>query len=191
MIVVVLSFSERRSNVNSGKFDFPTYNKSAADDVENILATLMEMSINKGTINWNKIENINAKGEIACFEQFLLFSQCFQKSSAEEASKSVYLWERVQIHFFPQCFQKLSTTMISKIITYSYNEFLNYLDFLIQFLDISSLCNAYVRWCNNILFRLSFIRGKETEESWYGKLKLNGMTIYKIILNEFSLRLIN
>ena len=28
----------------------------------------------------NKMENIVAKGEIACFEQFLLFSLCFQKA---------------------------------------------------------------------------------------------------------------
>ena len=38
-----------------------------------------------------------AKGEIACFEQFLLLSQCFQKSSASEASKSVYMLERVNL----------------------------------------------------------------------------------------------
>ena len=43
-----------------------------------------------------KVENIMAKGEIACFEQFLLFSQCFQMSSAAEGSKSVYMWERVK-----------------------------------------------------------------------------------------------
>ena len=27
------------------------------------------------------VENIVGKGEIACYEQFLLFSQCFQKQS--------------------------------------------------------------------------------------------------------------
>ena len=37
----------------------------------------------------NRVETIVAKGEIACYEQFLLLSQCFQKSSAAEASKSV------------------------------------------------------------------------------------------------------
>ena len=37
-----------------------------------------------------------AKGEIACFEQFLLLSQCFQKSSAAEASESVDMLERVK-----------------------------------------------------------------------------------------------
>ena len=35
-----------------------------------------------------------AKEEIACFENILLFSQCFQKPSAAEASKRVYMWER-------------------------------------------------------------------------------------------------
>ena len=27
-----------------------------------------------------RVENIVGKGEIACYEQFLLFSQCFQKT---------------------------------------------------------------------------------------------------------------
>ena len=36
------------------------------------------------------------KGEIPCFEQFLLLSKCFQKSSAAEASESVYMWERIK-----------------------------------------------------------------------------------------------
>ena len=35
-----------------------------------------------------------ANGEIACFEQFLLLPQCFQKLSAADASESVYMWER-------------------------------------------------------------------------------------------------
>ena len=43
-----------------------------------------------------KVENIVAKGEIACFEQFFLLSQCFQKLSAAEVSKSLYMWERVK-----------------------------------------------------------------------------------------------
>ena len=42
----------------------------------------------------NKIENIVAKGEIACFEQFLLLLQFFQKSSAADALKYVYMRER-------------------------------------------------------------------------------------------------
>ena len=39
-----------------------------------------------------------AKGEIACFEQFLLLSLCFQKAAltAAEASESVYMRERVK-----------------------------------------------------------------------------------------------
>ena len=31
---------------------------------------------------WQRDENIAIKGEIACFEQFHLLLQCFQKSSA-------------------------------------------------------------------------------------------------------------
>ena len=33
------------------------------------------------------VENIVGKGEIARYEQFLLFSQCFQKLSVVDASK--------------------------------------------------------------------------------------------------------
>ena len=35
------------------------------------------------------VENIVGKGEIARYEQFLLFPQCFQKSSVVDASKGV------------------------------------------------------------------------------------------------------
>ena len=34
-----------------------------------------------------RVENIVAKAEIACFEQFLLLPQCFQKSFAAEIVK--------------------------------------------------------------------------------------------------------
>ena len=35
------------------------------------------------------VENIVGKGEIACYEQFLRFPQCFQKLSSVDASKWV------------------------------------------------------------------------------------------------------
>ena len=45
---------------------------------------------------WHKAENIVSKGEIACFEQFLLV---FKKPSAAEASESVYFRERVIFNY--------------------------------------------------------------------------------------------
>ena len=42
-----------------------------------------------------EVEIIVAKAEIARFEQFLLLTQCFQMSSAAEASENIYRWERV------------------------------------------------------------------------------------------------
>ena len=45
-----------------------------------------KISIIEGIITENKYENIVAKGEIARFEQYLLLSQYFQKSSAADAS---------------------------------------------------------------------------------------------------------
>ena len=41
------------------------------------------------------VENILAKGEIARFEEFLILSHCFQILSADEVSKCVYKWERI------------------------------------------------------------------------------------------------
>ena len=37
------------------------------------------------------------KGEIARYEQFLLFPQCFQKACFPEASKGVIVWEWVKL----------------------------------------------------------------------------------------------
>ena len=37
------------------------------------------------------------KGEIACYEQFLLFPQCFQKACCPGASKGVVVWKWVKI----------------------------------------------------------------------------------------------
>ena len=43
-----------------------------------------------------KVENIVANGEIARFDQFLLLSQCFEKSSAAVTSESICMWKRVK-----------------------------------------------------------------------------------------------
>ena len=40
-------------------------------------------------------ENTVGKEEIARYEQFLLFPQCFQKACFPRASKSVIVWEYV------------------------------------------------------------------------------------------------
>ena len=39
----------------------------------------------------DEMENIVGKGESACYEQFLLFPQCFQKLSSVDTSKSVFI----------------------------------------------------------------------------------------------------
>ena len=40
---------------------------------------------------FDRVENIVGKEEIACYEQFLLFPQCFQKLSVVDASKRVFV----------------------------------------------------------------------------------------------------
>ena len=42
-----------------------------------------------------QVENTVGKGEIARYEQFLLFPQCFQKACCPGASKGVTVWEWV------------------------------------------------------------------------------------------------
>ena len=37
------------------------------------------------------VENIVGKEEIACYKQFLLFPQCFQKLSVVDVSKCVFM----------------------------------------------------------------------------------------------------
>ena len=44
---------------------------------------------------FKQVENTVVKGEIACYEQFLLFPQCFQKACFPGASKGVIVWEWV------------------------------------------------------------------------------------------------
>ena len=43
------------------------------------------------------VENTLVKGEIACYEQFLLFPQCFQKACFPGASKGAIVWEWVNL----------------------------------------------------------------------------------------------
>ena len=42
-----------------------------------------------------RVENTVGKGEIARYEEFLLFPQCFQKACFPGASKSVIVWQWV------------------------------------------------------------------------------------------------
>ena len=42
-----------------------------------------------------QVENTVGKGEIARYEQFLLFSQCFQKTCFQGVSKGVIVWKWV------------------------------------------------------------------------------------------------
>ena len=49
------------------------------------------------------------KGEIARYEQFLLFPQCFQKASFPGASKGVIVWERVNDEAAEKMARKINT----------------------------------------------------------------------------------
>ena len=49
------------------------------------------------------VENTVGKGEIACYEQFLLFPQCFQKACTADTQKQGLVWERIKliVYLFP------------------------------------------------------------------------------------------
>ena len=43
-----------------------------------------------------RVENTVGKGEIACYKQFLLFPQCFQKPCTTDTKKPGLVWERIK-----------------------------------------------------------------------------------------------
>ena len=63
------------------------------------------------------VENTVGKGEIACYEQFLLFPQCFQKACFPGASKGVIVWEWVNIFgkYFEDSLKTHVTIVLKKI----------------------------------------------------------------------------
>ena len=68
--------------------------KAFADDKLNVTKMIIS--------GFDSVENIVGKGEIACYEQFLLFPQCFQKASFLEESKGVIVWEWVKDNIHSQ-----------------------------------------------------------------------------------------
>ena len=58
-----------------------------------------------------RVENTVGKGEIARYEQFLLFPQCFQKASFPGASKGVIVWDWVKHFYFPSIVKQVLTNL--------------------------------------------------------------------------------
>ena len=58
--------------------------KQTADDILKCIQNENEMPY--------RVENIVRKGEIACYQQFLLFSQCFPQLYIYNASKCDIVW---------------------------------------------------------------------------------------------------
>ena len=67
-----------------------------ADIFENIWAKIWKISINETIIILKGVEHIVAN-EIAHHEQFLLFTQCFHKSSTMNALICICTWEIVNV----------------------------------------------------------------------------------------------
>ena len=47
----------------------------------------------------NLLENNVGKGEIALYEQFLLFPHCFQKKNTADTQKPGIVWERANLSY--------------------------------------------------------------------------------------------
>ena len=57
-----------------------------------------------------RLHNTVGKGEIARYQQFLIFLQCFQNSCTKDTRKQVLVWERINSFlFFMQPIQTLCT----------------------------------------------------------------------------------
>ena len=54
-----------------------------------------------------RVENTVGKGEIARYEQFLLFPQCFQKACFPGASKDIIVWERLKLILTAKAFENI------------------------------------------------------------------------------------
>ena len=76
-----------------------TWSKLKVFAVDKINIILMIISV------FDRIENIVGKGENAVYQHFLLFLQCFEKTSFPDRSKGAVVWEWVKSH--------LVTTLVS------------------------------------------------------------------------------
>ena len=57
----------------------------------------MKMAFDENGRNlYRCVENTGGKEEMARYEQFLLFPQCFQKTCTADMSKPGLVWERVK-----------------------------------------------------------------------------------------------
>ena len=57
------------------------------------------------------------KGEIALIEQILLLPQWYQKSSAEDASESICMWEKVN-GYLTYVTNKMTNVLHKKVLSY-------------------------------------------------------------------------
>ena len=64
--------------------------------IEKIADDNFEFDVNSRKFS-KLVENTVGKGKTACYKQFLLFPQCFQKACFLRVSKGVIVWEWVKM----------------------------------------------------------------------------------------------
>ena len=80
--------------------NYPLLNFSQTPNFALPQSESLQTTISKFDANGRKfskqVENTVGRGEIACYEQFLLFSQCFQKICNADTKKLGLVWERAK-----------------------------------------------------------------------------------------------
>ena len=112
------------------------------------------------------VENTVGKGEITCYEQFLLFPQCFQKACFPGASKGVIVWEWVNTLLLIMYFSTTETLIcrreMSLIASISFGFALNTIhDFQkkktrIELIVALSSTNAKKKVCTTKVFTIPY-----------------------------------
>ena len=74
---------------------------------------------------FERVENTVGKGEIACYEQYLLFPQCFRKACFPGASKGVIVWYGLKRTQENACQESFLQMYMQKVLSTSktYKEF--------------------------------------------------------------------
>ena len=90
-----------------------------------------------------RVENTMGTGEIACYEQFLLFPQCFQKACFPGASNGVIVWELVKHHSVYLTFSTLFQIKSDSLCTHS------------CFSEVSRTSTRHRKCCHNVQIFMS------------------------------------
>ena len=104
------------------------------------------------------------KGEIACYEQFLLFPQCFQKSCFPGASKGIIVWEWVNTWpLFQHWFSFTKALEVGWLIVLGFN---------------TTLTAKVISWQSVTLTHVSWLSHSSTNATFLSKATITFLTCF-------------